>query len=246
MALPPRKLWICVDERESAESAAKNRGKTGHRWWSKGKKRMLSTESYESTQMLTGFKRKTPDNRDWECSATLSVEVIEVIRRSYEHLVESEEATGRELAFPALTEDERLFWNTERQHTSMAASKTKASAELHSPAPSLALTPYVTNMAFSFSEGHLSTRHSVHEVDISTRRILCIDRCSPLPKAALTLPKSMPISSLRALPARPDKDTPPPSLRELLTLGTLNGVKTCKERDRTTNQVIEDRTASLL
>ena len=77
----------------------------------------LSTESPQSTQTLTGFKHKTPDDRGWECSSMLSVEVIEVSRRSYERLLDSKELAVRELVFPALTEDERSFWNTKRQHT---------------------------------------------------------------------------------------------------------------------------------
>ena len=100
----------------------------------------------------------------------------------------------------------------------------------------------VLNMALSFSEGCLSARHSVHEMDISTRRILCIDRRSPLPKAVFTLLKSMPISSLQALPARPNKDAPPPSLRELPMLCIPNGVKTRKEGDRMAHQVIKNCT----
>ncbi|KAF8660074.1 hypothetical protein AX14_007491 [Amanita brunnescens Koide BX004] len=196
------------------------------------------------------------------CSAQ-PVEAMEAHRCPIEHLTETKRVS-KELVRSAQTETERLACESfvsetgtmsARPHSNIVpvagpSPKKSDRSSQSSSVPSLGVLrakaqeqplKAVSNMAFLFAEGHLSARHSAHVVDISTRRILCIDKRSPLPKAALTLPKSMPISSLRALPACPDKNTPP-SLRELPTLCIPNGVKTRKEGDRTTHRVIENRT----
>ena len=80
------------------------------------------------------------------------------------------------------------------------------------------------------------------KVEISPAKGMSTTKCSPGPKAALTLPKSTPIPSVWALPAHPAKDVAPPSSQVVLMLGTSNEISPHRVGSLKTRHAVEART----
>ena len=156
----------------------------------------------ESTSLICLWLETVPTQYNGEVkTAVLNlaqyVEAVESHRCSIERLTETKRIS-KESVMLAQTETERLACGKPISETVMMSARPHPHiAPAASPSPmklgctSQSLSVHGLSvlhdkaqeqpiMAPLLSKGCLSVRHSVHQMDVSTRRILCVARCSPV------------------------------------------------------------------